>query len=221
MLDGPDAEQMGSDVLFRCMRKLLLVLLVLAVSATLAEARWRHYHYRHHRHHHYVVVHHRGAAPGQKLLNPPLLPADTADRSPPDYGDVGDLVPADWKLQPPDPNWKGKRFVSPDGASWFAAYPTPVGQETIAAHMKAVAFVDGETVAYLRGGRDWIAVSGTKGDRIFYRKAVLACAGKSWHHVAFEYPQSQKRNMDEFIARAAHGLDHTENDGCGSVISRQ
>jgi serine/threonine-protein kinase len=64
-------------------------------------------------------------------------------------------------------------------------------------------------------------VSATKGDRIVYRKAVLACAGKSWHHVAFEYPQGQKRDMDAFITRAADALDHTENDGCDSVVSRQ
>jgi hypothetical protein len=34
---------------------------------------------------------------------------------------------------------------------------------------------------------DWLAVSGIKGNKIFYRKAVIACGGKVWHHIAFEY----------------------------------
>ena len=56
------------------------------------------------------------------------------------------LLPPTWQLQPPDPTWRGKRFVSPDGTAWLATYATPVEQEPIAAHMKAVAFVDGEEV---------------------------------------------------------------------------
>ena len=64
--------------------------------------------------------------------------------------------------------------------------------EPITSHMQSVAFAEGGTVTYLRGERDWIVVSGTKGDRIFYRKAVIACGGKVWHHVAFEYPVALK-----------------------------
>ena len=28
---------------------------------------------------------------------------------------------------------------------------------------------------------DWLALSGIKGNKIFYRKAVIACGGKVWH----------------------------------------
>jgi serine/threonine-protein kinase len=80
--------------------------------------------------------------------------------------------------------------------------------------MKTIAFGDGEAVTYLRGERNWIAVSGVKGDRIFYRKAILACAGKSWHHIAFEYPVVLKREMDAFVVGAANIVDRTENEGC-------
>ena len=130
-----------------------------------------------------------------------------------------DLVPPEWRLQPPDPNWKGKRYVSPDDAAWFAAYATPVEQEPIGAHMRAIAFVDGEEITHLRGERDWIAVSGLKAERIFYRKAALACGGKSWRHVAFEYPAHAKRSMDEFVIRAARALDSSVNDGCEPALS--
>jgi len=79
--------------------------------------------------------------------------------------------------------------------------------------------MEGEEVTYLRGERSWIAVSGFKGDRIFYRKAVLACAGDRWHQVAFEYPASAKRSMEDFVNRAAEGLDETRDRGCDTPVS--
>src|SRR5262249_9537692 len=88
------------------------------------------------------------------------------------------MVPPNWELQAPDSNWKGNRFLSPDGSSWLTAYASLTTTEPIASHMQSIAFAEGETVTYLRGERDWIAVSGMKGNRIFYRKAVIACGGK-------------------------------------------
>jgi len=130
-----------------------------------------------------------------------------------------DLVPPDWRLEPPDPNWNGKRFTSPDGAAWFATYAAPADGEPLAAHMKAVTFADGEEITYLRGEAGWIAVSGRKSERIFYRKAVLACGGKVWRHVAFEYPAGAKRDMDAFVNRAAGTLDRSAEDGCEAPAS--
>jgi hypothetical protein len=130
-----------------------------------------------------------------------------------------DMVPPNWHLQTPDPNWKGKRFVSPDGTSWLAVYASPTAAEPIGTHMQSVAFVEGESLTYLRGERDWIVVSGMKSDRIFYRKAVIACGGKVWHHIAFEYPAERKRAMDAFVIRAAIIIDHAENDGCEEATS--
>ena len=64
--------------------------------------------------------------------------------------------------------------------------PSLVADEPVAAHMDTVATQQGEGVTYLRRERDWLAVSGLKGGRIFYRKAVIACGGNMWHHIAFE-----------------------------------
>ena len=83
------------------------------------------------------------------------------------------VVPPGWRLQPDQ-----RRYVSPDGSSWFAPHASAVGSEPIAAHMDRIARQEGETVTYIRREPDWIAVSGFKGGRIFYRKAVLACGGK-------------------------------------------
>src|SRR6185503_7656948 len=85
------------------------------------------------------------------------------------------LIPPDWQLQPPDPNWNGKRFLSPDGASWFAAYRTPATDAPAAEHMKSVIFAQDETITSMQGERTRVAVSGFKGSRLFYRKAILAC----------------------------------------------
>jgi hypothetical protein len=118
------------------------------------------------------------------------------------------VIPPGWRLQ------SDRRYVSPDGSSWFAPHASPVGSEPITAHMDRIARQEGETVTYFRREPDWIAVSGFKGGRIFYRKAVLACGGKVWHHIEFEYPAALKRRMDPFVNRASYGIDHAENDSC-------
>ena len=118
------------------------------------------------------------------------------------------VIPPGWRLQP------DRRYVSPDGSSWFAPHASPVGSEPIAAHMDRIARQEGETVTYFRREPDWIAVSGFKGGRIFYRKAVLACGGKVWHYIEFEYPATLKRRMDPFVNRASYSIDHAENDSC-------
>ena len=70
----------------------------------------------------------------------------------------------------------------------------------------------------LRGERTWVVVSGFKDSRIFYRKAILACAGKAWHHIAFEYPAELKTRMDVFVLAAAQALDNTQSD-CEQSVS--
>jgi hypothetical protein len=85
--------------------------------------------------------------------------------------------------------------------------------------LKATAFVDGEELTYLRGERTWIAVSGLKGDHIFYRAAVLACAGDRWHQVAFEYPAAAKADMRSFVERAAAAVRNSENRACDVPVT--
>ena len=123
--------------------------------------------------------------------------------------DAATLVPPDWRLQRDE-----QRYVSPDGSSWFAPHASSVGSEPIARHMDRIARQEGGTVTYFRREPDWIAVSGFKAGRIFYRKAVLACGGKVWHHIEFEYPAALKRRMDPFVNRASYSIDHAETTDC-------
>jgi hypothetical protein len=217
------------------MRALILAALLLVFAVETADARKR----RHYRHYPYAVVmppDARGAMerrpedPRMRDMRPDdprmqgMRPGDprmqgvmprSARRGAPS---VTDLVPPGWQQQPPDPNWSGKRFISPDGNAWFAAYTAPADTRPAAEHMKEVAFADGETITYLRGERSWLAVSGFKDSRIFYRRALLACAGRKWHHIAFEYPAEQKLRMDPFIELAGQILVASQAE-CEDVAS--
>ena len=89
-----------------------------------------------------------------------------------------EFPPPTWELQPPDPNWQGRRYMSPEGDAWLAFYASPADGEPISAHLKAVAFADGEEITALQASQDQLIVSGVKGDQAFYRKARLACEGR-------------------------------------------
>ena len=45
-------------------------------------------------------------------------------------------------------------------------------------------------------------------------KAVLECGGTVWHHLAFEYPATQKRAFDDFVTRASYAVQAYGRVGC-------
>jgi|SRR6266508_499829 len=219
------------------MGKALLIVLILVLTATAADARRRGH--RHYGGHGFYPMEMAPAwqrpVPAKRYSIQRPVPAEryttiqrplpeeryTTGQSPGRVG-LSQMVPPDWQLQPPDPNWHGRRFLSPDGQSWLAAYSSPADRGALAAHLKEVAFVEGEEITYLQGERSWIAVSGFKGDRIFYRKVVLACAGKTWRQIALEYPAQAKRAVDGLVSRVSRALEPDANDeNCRSELSSQ
>ena len=188
-----------------------LAALMLACAAGSADAR---------RHRHHLRYYYDAVTPAElgRQAEPAPTPGDSVQ---PRAQSRSRLVPANWREEPADPQLKGQHFVSPDGNSSFIAYTVPAGADGIADHMKAVAFGDGEQVTYLRGERTWIAVSGFKQGRIFYRAAVLACGGDRWHHIAFDYPASAKAEMRDFVDRAATTVRNSENSWCDVPVSNQ
>jgi hypothetical protein len=62
-------------------------------------------------------------------------------------------------------------------------------------------------------------VWGTKGANIFYRRAALACGGRSWHHIAFEYPLDARREMDRVVTRLSRSLDYFGDEGCETAAA--
>jgi hypothetical protein len=208
MPGSPDQYQRSYVV--EDMWRAILACLVLSVLVSPASARHRH----HHRYH--VPEFWPGAVDMQPRHKEARRPA--ASQPLPD--EAAEFAPAGWTLQPPDPKWSGKRYVSPDGRAWFAAYSTEVAQESVPAHMRAVAFVDGETPTFIRGESDRVAVAGTKGDHMFYRKAVIACGGRTWHHIAFEYPIDMSRYVEPMLPRASMAVDGGEDDGCDTPVAK-
>jgi len=193
------------------MRGALLILLLLACAAGSADAR------RHHRHH---LRYYDAVTPAEPGRQAEPAPAPRSSAQPREHARPP-MIPVDWREQPADPERKGQHFVSPDGNASFVAYTVPSGDDGIAGHMKAVAFGDGEQVTYLRGERTWIAVSGFKEGRIFYRAAVLSCGGDRWHHIAFDYPASAKAEMREFVERASTAVRNSENSWCDVPVRNQ
>jgi hypothetical protein len=128
--------------------------------------------------------------------------------------DYHSIVPADWTLLPEDPTSHQRRFISPSGDAWLALYAEPADREPIQAHIAQVRQHENERITYEREEQTWIVVSGYIGGRIFYRKAMLACGGRVWHHLAFEYPAIQKRAFDLFVTRASYALQAYGQVGC-------
>jgi serine/threonine-protein kinase len=184
------------------MRTIMLIALILAFTAESADARRRHHRY-YMRHAPVMMVMPDGAEFARGKRGRIESPAQ--------------LVPRDWQLQPPDPNWQGRRYVAPDGGAWLALYSGKATNDATA-RFKAVAFADGEEVTYLRGERDRLTVSGHKGDRIFYRKVMLACDGTTWRHVALEYPAEAKTKFDRYVERVSRGFERIAEDGCGDNL---
>jgi hypothetical protein len=186
------------------MGRLLLIALLLAVSVSDADARRRHRHW------------HR--APVMMIAPGIDMPREMHGLDPREMRRDSSFIPADWKLQPEDPNFSGRRYMAPDGSAWLALYSAPADKDKVAAHLKNVAFADGEEITYLRGARDRLAVSGLKGDRVYYRKAALTCGGTLWRHIAFEYPAEQKPMLDRLVERAAQAFDRLAEDSCGGDL---
>ena len=126
------------------------------------------------------------------------------------------LVPNSWILLPPDPQSYGRRFVSPTGDAWLWFFAVPVNREAaVNANAHQFAPPPTEQVTYERRGSDWVVSSGYRGDRIFYRRAMLACRGTKWRHIEFEYPALEKRYFDDFITRTSFALRAYQDVGCG------
>jgi hypothetical protein len=201
------------------MGRILLIALLLVLTAADADA-WR----RHHRH--------WDRAPVMMMPGLPMdMPRDMSRREmrqhmremrgldmQRDMRRSDTFIPAGWTLQPEDPNFSGRRYLAPDGSAWLALYSAPAEKAKAAEHLKNVAFADGEEVTYLRGARDWLAVSGLKGDRIYYRKAALSCGGTLWRHIAFEYPADQKPMLDRVVERAAQAFDRLAEESCAGDL---
>jgi hypothetical protein len=125
------------------------------------------------------------------------------------------LVPNSWTLLPPAPDSYGRRFVSRSGDAWLWYFAIPVNREAaVNANAEGGPPAPAEQVTYEARGGDWIVTSGYRGNRIFYRRAMLACNNTKWRHIEFEYPASEKRLFDKFVTRTSFALRAYKEVGC-------
>jgi serine/threonine-protein kinase len=135
-----------------------------------------------------------------------------ADPGPARY-DFQSIIPHDWRAVPPPEGLNARGFVSPDRNSKIVLYAKPATRP-VAAQLARLRTVRGGDITYEREGRTWIVVSGFKGNRIFYRKAMLACGGRAWHYLEFEYPANQKHAFDRFVTLSSRALAVYGRSGC-------
>lgn len=121
------------------------------------------------------------------------------------FGSTAD-IPAGWRAGEAPANDDGRVFTAPDGRASI----TVSGSHSVLPRTQEIGIMtapgDGETVEYRREGRDWVVVSGYKGDRIFYRKALLSCHGAVWNTVSLDYPAAAKAAFDPIVAHVAGSL---------------
>ena len=134
------------------------------------------------------------------LILLPCAPASAAPEGRPPF------VPNNWTEESGKTSDSPLRFVSPDGTAWVALTASPAGKRV------QIARRSGEQITYKRVTPRFVAVSGYKGDRIFYRKSNLACRGTRWHHIIMEYPAEDKRKLDAIVTRIAHGMNRFDRE---------
>jgi hypothetical protein len=120
-------------------------------------------------------------------------------------------LPKDWQMVSADPETKTRTFQSADSRAKLVTGQSPVSRNR-EADMDRIAFRGDEKITYQRRGRNWIAVSGYRGDQIFYRKSNVACRGSRWHDIEFIYPITDKLRMDRAVTTMAKAMTKYSND---------
>lgn len=122
------------------------------------------------------------------------------------FGQTAD-VPASWRADPPPANGDGLIFRSPDGTAALTVSGGLNIADSVADAMRDQgAPNDGEAVTYRKTGKRDVTLSGTKGDKIFYRKSILVCRDQIWNSIHLEYPARDKKSYDALVTHVARSL---------------
>jgi hypothetical protein len=105
--------------------------------------------------------------------------------------------------QPPPENGDGLRFITTDGAEFTVAAIHNVLDQNLAA-IEGSALKDrplDEKITYRDRGPNWIVLSGTKADVIFYERHLLSHRGKIINDLEIIYPARLKSTYDPIVTR--------------------
>jgi serine/threonine-protein kinase len=128
-------------------------------------------------------------------------------------------VPADWRPGREPDNGDGLAFTAPDGEASITVSGGLHVLDTVGEAMDIIEEPnEGETVTYRSRNRRAVTVSGTKGQRIFFRRSILSCRDTVWNTVQIEYPAARKVAFDPLVAHVARSLRPGKGwqaKGCG------
>lgn len=130
-------------------------------------------------------------------------------------------VPASFRPQAPPANDDGRTFASADGHALiqvYGSYAPSVVVESFSAYRswtRTQTLEEGLSLSYDAAGKDWFALSGSRGDRIVYLKVVAACRDRSLaQHLRIEHPAADKARWDPVVTRVSRSLRHVGVAGC-------
>jgi len=111
-----------------------------------------------------------------------------------------------FKMLPPAANDDGRRFIASGGEASFVVLASHNAFQRTLSELQDDDLASGDygSVTYRRMGDDWYALSGYRGDSIFYRKVILA--GEIIHAFEATYPRIQRGAFEPVIARMAESL---------------
>lgn len=107
---------------------------------------------------------------------------------------------------PPPENGDGQSYSAADGATLaiFGSYNvenwTPAGYEKMI-RANGSEYAD---VSYRASGADWLVLSGSRGENIYYERYLFV--GDEIHGVVIAYPRAAKASYDPIVARIAQSL---------------
>ena len=116
--------------------------------------------------------------------------------------------PARFKPGRPPDNNDGQSFTADDGAK-LAVWGSLNARERDVASLEAFLREDpkeGEQITYRAAGKNWLVLSGTRKDRVFYERHQFSHKGEVLNAFEISYPATLAAAYGPFVARLAKSL---------------
>jgi len=121
------------------------------------------------------------------------------------FGTTAD-APANWTMGSEPENDDGRVFTSPDEHAQITISGIFADADANGELASRLEPRQGETITFKKRQGKWVVASGTKGDRIFYRKTLLSCDDAVANDLLIEYPAAEKEKYDALVAHVAASL---------------
>ncbi len=72
-----------------------------------------------------------------------------------------------------------------------------------------------DNVTYKRIAKDWVVISGFKGDMVYYEKTIFTCNFQQMTSISMSYPASLKKDFDRMLGKITKSLKPGRPNRCG------